>query len=99
MKMKNKSCGPSSIPASERLFINVTRTASKEPCYYHFSRTWPVGRCVDVVAEQLKMRNNNDRVGHEVLVMSYNGTDLPMSGLLSQFTESGDTVLLYYQPP
>ena len=99
MKMKNKSSGLSSIPQDERIYINVARNTTKEPCYYHFSRSWQVGRCVDVVAQHLKMRNENDKAGCEELVMSYNDLVLPMSELLSEVTESGDTVVLSYLPP
>jgi hypothetical protein len=97
MKMKNKSRGPKSVPPEERLFINVTRENSTEPCYYHFSVTWTVGRCVDHVAAHLKMKNNNDKVGSDMLVICYGGEILPMSEVLSKMTESGDTVLLKYQ--
>ena len=96
MKMKNKSKGPGSVPPEERLFINVTRATTTEPCYYHFSKTWSVGRCVDHVAAHLKMKNNNDKSGCDMLVMCYNEEVLPMSEVMSKFTESGDTVLLKY---
>ena len=98
MKMKNKSSGPRSVPPEERQFINVTRETSKEPCYYHFSKTWSVGRCIDHVADHLKMRNNNDKVGCDMLVMCYGQEVLPMPEMLAKFTESGDTVVLKYVP-
>ena len=98
MKMKNKSKGPGSVPPDERIFINVTRTTTPEPCYYHFSKTWSVGRCVDHVAQHLKKKNNNDKTGCDALVMCYDGEVLPMSEVMSKFTESGDTVVLKYVP-
>ena len=101
MKMKNKSQGPNSIPFSERLFINVIHgdNTTKSNTYFHFSTTWSVGLCIDVIADHLKLRNNNNRANADVLTMQHNGSSLVMSNNLSEFCESGDTVSLVYVPP
>ena len=98
MKMKGKSVGPSSVPQDERVYLCVLRAGEKD-CYYHFSKGWPVGRCVDHVAGYLKMRNENDKVGKDMLVMMCQGAGLPMGQKIEGQCESGDKVSLVYQKP
>ena len=98
MKMKNKSSGPSSIPQSERIYLNVMAEGGKQ-CYYHCSNLWSVGRSVDAISDHMGLRNNNDQAGAAQLVMEYQGEVLVMGDKLCDNTQSGDTINLKYIHP
>lgn len=67
-QLKSKAKGDSKIPVSERIFIwvqvldeenNQIDKDTKNPMF--ISRGWPIGRGLDSIATQLKLKNINNR--------------------------------------
>lgn len=98
MKLKNKSKGPAFIPQSERLYLNITRKG-EEDCHYHFSNSWSVGRCVDVISDHLQLTNNNNKTNAERLVLLLNEVELAMNEKISEVVQPGDSVRVTHLPP
>ncbi|KAI1287478.1 AN1-type zinc finger protein 1 [Halotydeus destructor] len=61
MKLKQKAVGMSSIPATERLYFNVSvKELNDVEQPFFFSKEWSFGRCVDYLSTHLKIANRNN---------------------------------------
>lgn len=73
MKLKQKAKGLTSIPQTERVYVNISIEAERigpfkiEP--FHFSKEWSFGRCVDWLATELNIKNQNNIASAPKLVL------------------------------
>jgi hypothetical protein len=61
MKIKNKAKGLNTIPTSERIYFNVVHpeTAQGHPVFV--SKNWSIGRAIDAIADECKIKNDNNK--------------------------------------
>lgn len=63
--MKAKAKGTGGIPPGELMFVFVSlESGVREPTMV--SKTWSIGKCVDVIAAQHKIENNNAKMDAKV---------------------------------
>lgn len=63
--MKAKAKGTGGIPPGELMFVFVSlESGAREPTMV--SKTWSIGKCVDVIAAQHKIENNNAKIDAKV---------------------------------
>ncbi|XP_001812177.1 AN1-type zinc finger protein 1-like [Tribolium castaneum] len=67
MKIKNKAKGLNSIPTSDRVYFNVTHPETGHVTPVFVSKIWSLGRAIDAIASECKLRNDNNKSGEKKL--------------------------------
>lgn len=61
MRIKNKATGSNTIPTSDRAYFNIIFRQNDKIWPVFVSKTWSVGRIIDAIAVECKLRNNNNK--------------------------------------
>lgn len=61
MKIKSKAKGLNSVPTSDRVYFNVTHPETGQVTPVFVAKTWSLGRAIDAVANECKLRNDNNK--------------------------------------
>lgn len=61
MRIKNKATGSNTIPTSDRVYFNIIFRQNDKIWPVFVSKTWSVGRIIDAIAVECKLRNNNNK--------------------------------------
>jgi hypothetical protein len=109
MKLKQTAVGNSSLPMTERLYFNISYQKDSQLNQFDskavfLSKEWSVGKCVDWLATQLGLINNNNNPLLPKLVLSINNDNCePFSFSFTlkhleneSLIQSGDKLLLKY---
>lgn len=109
MKLKQTAVGNSSIPMTERLYFSISYQKDSQINNFEsknifVSKEWSVGKCVDWLANQFGLTNNNNNPLLPKLVICANGDNCePFSFSLTlkdleneSRIQSGDKLLLKY---
>jgi len=108
MKLKQKAKGLSSIPQTERVYVNITIQAERSEPFqaepFHFSKEWSFGRCVDWLSTELRIKNQNNLASAPKLVIGNEARDIEayeLSFKLKEAIENGtladaDLLILKY---
>ncbi|XP_057652423.1 AN1-type zinc finger protein 1-like [Diorhabda carinulata] len=59
MKIKNKATGLTTVPMLNRVYFNVTYAENSLPIFV--SNQWSLGRAIDAIAQEMKLRNDNNK--------------------------------------
>lgn len=70
MKLKQKAKGPG-IPIDERIYFYIQNNTNNQNSIheYYLCKKWTIGRCVSFLADELKIKNNNDKLDAEKLIL------------------------------
>jgi hypothetical protein len=109
MKLKQTAVGNNSLPMTERLYFNISYQKDSQLNQFDskaifLSKEWSVGKCVDWLATQLGLINNNNNPLLPKLVLCNNNDNCePFSFSLTlkdleneSCFQSGDKLLLKY---
>ena len=72
MKLKQKAKGLQSIPDAERVYFYVKNQVTNTVHEHFLCKKWSIGKCVSVLADELNIKNNNDKPGADKLVLKLN---------------------------
>lgn len=70
MKIKNKAVGSKTIPTGHRVYFNVSyfdSNNSEKVTPIFVSNEWTVGRTIDAIAQEMKLKNNNNKINEKKL--------------------------------
>lgn len=89
MKLKQKAKGQQSVPPTERLYFNIdVLVGDHKQVQFYFSKEWSLGRCVDYLANELKLVNkNNVKDGPKLVITNGSGGAIDLSTPLKQAVE------------
>ncbi|EFC42534.1 predicted protein [Naegleria gruberi] len=97
--------GQSSIATQDRYFLDVYFPINNQiqPIHMFFSKTWSVGKVLDKIAEQGKVKNNNSTeldLSKRLNLFNFDGVKLPTDKKLSELPpsllKSRDGIILEY---
>jgi len=78
IKLKMKATGDDFIPTQQRVYFNVSfpkESKQSKDLGMYFSKDWSVGKVVDRIAQQGKIRNDNNTSTSERLHLRLTDTD------------------------
>lgn len=64
MRIKNKAVGLKTIPTVNRVYFNISYLDSENVermTAVFVSNQWTIGRAIDVIAQEMKLSNNNNK--------------------------------------
>lgn len=67
MRLKNKATGLKSVPSSDRIYFKIISPHNKNESAVFVSKNWSVGKIIDVIADELKLINYNNKSGEKKL--------------------------------
>ena len=103
MKLKQKAKGDLSVPLNERIYFYIQNKTSKNTIHeFYLCKRWSIGRCIAYLADELKIKNNNDKLDEEKLVLKVNDEHLAFERTLDEFIldnicDSGSKLIICYQ--
>lgn len=108
MKIKNKAVGLKTIPHINRVYFNVSyfdsNTVEKVNAIF-VSNQWTVGRAIDAIAQEMKLKNNNNKLNEKKLklfskedgeIISSNMSTLLTDLLKSKVIVDGGSLVIQY---